>query len=63
MYDVAPEQVVYVEAHGTGTPVGDPIEASSISEVMVGSRRAVLPIGSAKGHTGHLETGQASWVW
>ncbi|WP_256679948.1 type I polyketide synthase [Pseudomonas sp. Q1] len=54
---IAPEQVVYVEAHGTGTPVGDPIEASSISEVMVGNRRAALPIGSAKGHTGHLETG------
>ncbi len=53
---VAPEQVVYVEAHGTGTPVGDPIEAQSIAEALVGRRAAALPIGSAKGHVGHLET-------
>ena len=55
--DVRPEQIVYVEAHGTGTPVGDPIEAKSISEAVRGTRRGKLCIGSAKGHFGHLEAG------
>ncbi|WP_080424809.1 type I polyketide synthase [Burkholderia ubonensis] len=53
---VSPEQVVYIEAHGTGTPVGDPIEASAIATAIVGNRRSPLAIGSAKGHTGHMET-------
>ena len=52
-----PQDVVYVEAHGTGTPVGDPIEARSIAAAMQASKRQIpLPIGSAKGHVGHLET-------
>ena len=54
---VRPERIVYVEAHGTGTPVGDPIEARSISAAVLGERRGTLCIGSAKGHFGHLEAG------
>jgi phthiocerol/phenolphthiocerol synthesis type-I polyketide synthase C len=51
--------IVYVEAHGTGTPVGDPIESVSISEAVGAASApgtACVPIGSAKGHVGHLET-------
>ena len=54
---VRPEQIVYVEAHGTGTPVGDPIEAHSISAAVRGARAGEVCIGSAKGHFGHLESG------
>ena len=54
---VRPEQIVYVEAHGTGTPVGDPIEAHSISAAVRGARAGQVCIGSAKGHFGHLESG------
>ena len=46
---VRPEQIVYVEAHGTGTPVGDPIEAHSISAAVRGARAGQVCIGSAKG--------------
>uniref|UniRef100_A0A674BFN3 Malonyl-CoA:ACP transacylase (MAT) domain-containing protein n=1 Tax=Salmo trutta TaxID=8032 RepID=A0A674BFN3_SALTR len=41
--------VQYIEAHGTGTPVGDPIEAGSISKVIAKARPAgseTLRIGS-----------------
>lgn len=51
-----PDDFVYFEAHGTGTPVGDPIEARAISEGIASLRRTPLPVGSVKGHLGHLET-------
>lgn len=54
---VAPRDVVYVEAHGTGTPVGDPIEARAVGEV-VGAGRGTdqrCVIGSVKTNIGHLE--------
>ena len=44
----------YIEAHGSGTPVGDTIELEALHRTFAG-RKAVLPVGSGKGHHGHLE--------
>ncbi|MGW7054163.1 beta-ketoacyl synthase N-terminal-like domain-containing protein [Streptomyces sp. NPDC054887] len=54
---VAPSHVDYIEAHGTGTPVGDLIEAGSLSAVLGQDRDMDRPllIGSVKSNTGHLE--------
>ena len=51
------DEVDYIEAHGTGTPVGDPIEAAAIGEVIGRQRDAANPIliGSVKANIGHLE--------
>jgi acyl transferase domain-containing protein len=55
--EVEPNQVVYVEAHGTGTPVGDPIEARALGEVLARGRTPESPclLGSVKTNLGHLE--------
>lgn len=54
----APTQLDYVEAHGTGTALGDPIEFKSLAAVLGEGRTedSRLPIGSIKGHIGHLES-------
>ena len=51
------EHIGYVEAHGTGTPVGDPIEAGAIGQV-IGQSNPSRPvyIGSVKANIGHLES-------
>ncbi len=56
---IAPSQVQFVEAHGTGTPVGDPIEARALGNVLGAGRpvgQACL-LGSVKTNVGHLESG------
>jgi acyl transferase domain-containing protein/NADPH:quinone reductase-like Zn-dependent oxidoreductase/acyl carrier protein len=55
---VDPAALHYLEAHGTGTPVGDPIEARSISQGIALKRDKDKPlmIGSVKSNIGHLET-------
>ena len=55
---IQPSEVGFVEAHGTGTAVGDPIEATALSEALCADRspESPLPIGSVKTNVGHLET-------
>jgi len=61
-----PAHTSYVESHGTVTPVGDPIEAASLSRVFSKQRPLDRPlqVGSLKSNIGHLEgaSGVASMV-
>ncbi len=54
---IDPCRVQVVEAHGTGTPLGDPIEARALSQVLCAGRDPARPlvIGSVKTNIGHLE--------
>jgi acyl transferase domain-containing protein/acyl carrier protein len=54
---VDPRRVQYVETHGTGTPLGDPIEARALAEVLCAGRDPARPlvIGSAKTNIAHQE--------
>ena len=55
---ISPSEVDFVEAHGTGTFIGDPVEASSLGEVMSEGRSPDNPlrISSIKGNIGHAES-------
>ncbi|WP_407977227.1 type I polyketide synthase [Brucella pseudogrignonensis] len=53
--DVTPADIGYIEAHGTGTPLGDPIEISALYDAY-GDLPHPIPIGTAKGQIGHLDT-------
>ncbi|MDC0746351.1 type I polyketide synthase [Polyangium mundeleinium] len=54
---VSSDEVGYVEMHGTGTPLGDPIEAAALREVIGGPRTDGSPcvLGAVKTNLGHLE--------
>ncbi|MHC3820628.1 SDR family NAD(P)-dependent oxidoreductase [Streptomyces sp. DT9] len=54
---ISPGSVQYVELHGTGTPVGDPVEAAALGEVLGSARDTAAPllVGSVKTNLGHLE--------
>lgn len=56
---VEPGRIAFVEAHGTGTPVGDPIEARALGNVLATGRAPDRPcwLGSVKTNIGHLEAG------
>ncbi|OEV02813.1 type I polyketide synthase [Streptomyces oceani] len=55
--EVDPRWVQYVELHGTGTPVGDPVEATALGEVLGSAREGQRPllVGSVKTNIGHLD--------
>lgn len=56
-YGVDTNDISYFEAHGTGTPVGDPLEAKALGEVIDSTtkRAKACLMGSVKGAIGHLE--------
>ena len=54
-----PSDLTAAEAHGTGTGLGDPMEAGSLSAVMLKDRpdsAGVFAVGSSKANVGHAET-------
>ncbi|KDR63812.1 MULTISPECIES: non-ribosomal peptide synthetase/type I polyketide synthase [Streptomyces] len=55
---VTPGDLQYVEAHGTSTPVGDPIEANALAQVLAEGRApgAACHVGSVKTNIGHTES-------
>ena len=54
---IDPNGIDAIEAHGTGTALGDPIEWQSLTRALMGNRTTgSLPVGSLKGHIGHLES-------
>ncbi|UNI18430.1 putative PKS/NRPS-like protein biosynthetic cluster [Purpureocillium takamizusanense] len=55
--ELQPRGIDYVEAHGTGTKLGDPIEATALSEVFGSGRYDEEPlwIGSVKSNIGHTQ--------
>jgi acyl transferase domain-containing protein/NAD(P)-dependent dehydrogenase (short-subunit alcohol dehydrogenase family) len=54
---ISAAELDYIEAHGTGTPVGDPIEANALGNVIAETRASneYCYIGSVKANFGHTE--------
>ena len=54
---VSAADIGYVEMHGTGTPLGDPIEAEALREVIGRPRKdgSACVLGAVKTNLGHLE--------
>ena len=55
--EVSPGDIDYIEAHGTGTLLGDPIEVTSLAQVLSPGRprESEFSIGSVKSNLGHME--------
>ncbi|CAG2232810.1 FASN [Mytilus edulis] len=62
--EIKSDDIAFMELHSTGTPVGDPIEARSVTEAICSTRVKPLLIGSVKANMGHSEAtaGLASLV-
>ncbi len=60
--NASPGKVQYIEIHGTGTPVGDPIEAESVGNLLNIDRTPedICYIGSVKTNIGHTEAAAGS---
>ena len=55
---IAADDVHVTECHGTGTALGDPIEATSLRQVLMPlGREGVLHLGGIKANLGHMEPG------
>jgi len=54
---VTADSISYVEAHGTATPLGDPIEATALTQAFRTStkQRGYCALGSVKSNIGHLD--------
>jgi len=54
---VGAAELAFVETHGTGTPLGDPIEAAALADVLGRHRAAAQPLwlGALKSCLGHME--------
>jgi acyl transferase domain-containing protein len=52
---VDPLSIDYVEAHGPGTRAGDPVEITTLGEVLCQQRAEQLLVGSVKTNIGHTE--------
>jgi amino acid adenylation domain-containing protein len=55
--NVNPEDICYIEAHGTATILGDPIEATALSQAFreKTAKKQFCAIGSIKGNIGHTD--------
>ncbi|XP_046964245.1 fatty acid synthase-like [Vanessa cardui] len=52
---VSTTDVEFIDAHGTGTKAGDPVELTSLGEILCTGRSEPLMIGSIKTNLGHGE--------
>lgn len=53
---IDPLDIDYLECHATGTLLGDETEIKSLQSIFAQGRQNKIPIGSMKGHMGHMVT-------